>query len=155
MPYGFALLHERPWISPWIKSMSDKLDITIRVIASQLSGHSDVISNRFGRDQQNKNWASETWGRHTKNHRFFPSFMDSLCHIRNERMYVLEWRTVPTLTWDLFWCLFSSLLLNSGNKHQNYPLMSAETVHHSSTYIILCKCSIVCASTTVALTSYA
>ena len=52
-------------------------------------------------------------------------------------MYVLSWRTVSVLTWALFWCLFPSLLRNSGNKHQNNPLVSAETVRHSSTYIIL------------------
>ena len=32
--------------SPWIKSISNDLDITIHVIASQLFGHCDVISNR-------------------------------------------------------------------------------------------------------------
>ena len=37
----------------------------------------------------------------------------------------------------LFWYLFPSLLRNSGNKHQNNTLVSAETVRHSSTYIIL------------------
>ena len=41
------------------------------------------------------------------------------------------------LTRVLFWGLFRSLLRNSGNKHQNNPLVSAETVRHSSTYIIL------------------
>ena len=29
------------------------------------------------------------------------------------------------------------LIRNSGNKHQNNPLVSAETVRHSSAYIIL------------------
>ena len=29
-------LHDRPWISPWIKSISNELDITIHVIALQL-----------------------------------------------------------------------------------------------------------------------
>ena len=37
----------------------------------------------------------------------------------------------------LFWYLFPSLLRNSGNKHQHNSLVSAETVRHSSTYIIL------------------
>ena len=36
-----------------------------------------------------------------------------------------------------FLYLFPSLLHNSGNKHQNNPLVSAESVRHSSTYIIL------------------
>ena len=47
-------------------------------------------------------------------------------------MHVLSWRTISALTWVLFWCLF-----NLFNKHQNNPLVSAETVRHSSTYIIL------------------
>ena len=35
--------------------------------------------------------------------------------------------------------VFISLVVrNSGNKHQNNPLVSAETVRHSSTYIMLC-----------------
>ena len=37
----------------------------------------------------------------------------------------------------LSWCLFPSLLRNSGNKHQNNTLVGTETVRHSSTYIIL------------------
>ena len=52
-------------------------------------------------------------------------------------MYVLSWRTVSALTRVLFRFLFPSLLRNSGNKHQNNPLVSAETVRHESTYIIL------------------
>ena len=30
-------LDDRPWISPWIKSISNELDLTIHVIVSQLS----------------------------------------------------------------------------------------------------------------------
>ena len=52
-------------------------------------------------------------------------------------MYVLEWRTVSALTRVLFWYLFPLLLRNSGHKHQNNPLVSAETIRHSSAYIIL------------------
>ena len=37
-------LHDRPWISPWIKSTSNELDITCHVFASQLSGHCDFIA---------------------------------------------------------------------------------------------------------------
>ena len=39
-------LHDRPWISPWIKSVANELDITIHVIESQFSSHCDVISTR-------------------------------------------------------------------------------------------------------------
>ena len=52
-------------------------------------------------------------------------------------MYVLSWRTVSALTGVLFWYLFPSLIRNSGNKHQNNPLVSTEMIRHSSTYIIL------------------
>ena len=63
--------------------------------------------------------------------------MDSLCRVRNKIMYELLWRTNYELTSVLFWCLFPSLLRNSGNKHQNNTLVSAKTVRHASTYIIL------------------
>ena len=52
-------LHERPWISLW---MSNELDITVHVIASQLSHDCDVIRNRLWRHQQNEDQASETLG---------------------------------------------------------------------------------------------
>ena len=57
-----AFLHDRPWIPPWIKSISNELDISIHLIASQFSGHCDVINNRLWRHQQNENRASETPG---------------------------------------------------------------------------------------------
>ena len=63
--------------------------------------------------------------------------MDSLCRVRNKIMHVLSWRTVSALTRVLFWYLLPSLLRNSGSKHQNNPLVSSETIRHSSTYIIL------------------
>ena len=52
-------------------------------------------------------------------------------------MYVLLWRTVSALTRVLFWYLSPSLLRNSGNKHQNNYLVGAETIRHSSAYIIV------------------
>ena len=63
--------------------------------------------------------------------------MDLLCRVRNKIMYVLSRRTVSALTRVLLLCLIPLLLRNSGNKHKNNPLVSAETVRHSSTYIIL------------------
>ena len=96
------------------------LNIIIHVIASQLFGHCDVIDNWLWRHQQNKNWASEAVYRSS----FLSSFMDSLCCVRNKIMHVLSWRTVSARS-------------NSWNKHQNNPLVSAETVHRPSTYIIL------------------
>ena len=131
-------LHDRSWISPWIKSISNELDIIIHVIASQLPGKCDVISNWLWRHQQNENRASETRGRCERS--FLSSFMDSLCRVRNKIMYVLSWWTVSALTF-LLECYFGIqlpplLLRNSRNKHQNNPLVSTETVRHSRTYII-------------------
>ena len=117
-------LHDRPWISPWIKSISNELDITCHVFVSQLHGHCDVIANPLWRHQQNVKRARETRGWCVKI-LVLVSLMDSLCRVRNEIMYVLLWRTVYALTRVLFWCLFPSLLRNSGNKHQNNPLVSA------------------------------
>ena len=45
-------------------------------------------------------------------------------------MYVLLWRTVSAPPRVLFWSLFK-------HKHQNNPFVSAETIRHSSAYIIL------------------
>ena len=45
---------------------------------------------------------------------------DLLCYNKTvyRIMYVLEWRTVSTLTRGLFWCLFPELRSNEGNKHK-------------------------------------
>ena len=131
-----TFLHDRSWIAPWIKSISNELDITCHVFASQLSGHCDVIADRLWRHQQNVMRASEPRGFCVKI-LVSASFMNLLCRVRNKLMYVLLWRTVYALTRVLFWCLFPSLLRNLGNKHQNNPPVSAQTVRHASTYIIL------------------
>ena len=133
------VLYDRPWILPWMKSISNELDITLHVIASQLSRYCDVISNGLWSHQQNEDRASETWGRCVKIIALL-LFMDTLCHVRNKIMYVLSSHSVSSLIRVLFLCLFPSLLRNSGNKHKNNPLVSAETVRHSSTYIILYFC---------------
>ena len=52
-------------------------------------------------------------------------------------IYALEWRTVLALTRGLFWCQFPKWRNNEGNKHQINTRVSAETVRHESTYIIL------------------
>ena len=75
-----AFLHDRPWISPWIKSISNELDVICHVFASYCL----VIVTSSPID----------------------------CDVISK-------------TRVLFWCLFPSLLRNSGNKHQNNPLVSA------------------------------
>ena len=80
-------------------------------------------------------------GNYVKRLSFLLSFMDSLCRAKNIIMYVPSWWTVPALTRVLFRCSFSLLLRNSGNKHQNNLLVSADTVRHLSTHIILYICN--------------
>ena len=106
------------------------------MIASQLPGYCDVINKRLWRHEQNVNPAREA-RRRCVYIVVFIVILSSLCRVRNKMMYVLSWRTVSALNRVLFLSLFPSLLRNSGNKHQNYPLVSAETVRHSSTYISL------------------
>ena len=64
--YNIYCILTRPWLSPWMKSISSEFDIIIHVIASHLSGHCDVISNRMWRHRQNENWVCETRGRCVK-----------------------------------------------------------------------------------------
>ena len=68
---------------------------------------------------------------------FLSSFMDSLCRIRKNIMFVLSSRTVSVLTRVLFRYLCRSLLRNSGNKHKNDTRVSVETVLHSSTLLFM------------------
>ena len=57
-------------------------------------------------------------------------------------MYVLSSRTVSALTQVLFLCLFPLLLITTREINtKNNPLISAETVRHSNTYIILYICN--------------
>ena len=116
---------------PWMKSISNKLNITIHVIAWCLSQvHCDLISNRLWCHQQNLIRASETRDRCKNNilFTFLLSFMDSLCRVRNKTMYVLSWRTTYTLTRVLFGCLFPSLPCHSRERINSSPL---DYIHHS------------------------
>ena len=56
-----------------------------------------------------------------------PLIKNIMIYNQKRIMYVLEWRTVLALTRGLFWCL----------KYQNNTRVSADTVRHESTYIIL------------------
>ena len=105
------LLHRRLWISPWIKSISNELDIAVHELTSQVSGHCDVISNRLWRPQQNASRALETRGRCAKIFVFI------------------------VIYGFIILCLFPDLLSNVGNKHQSNPVVGPKTVRHSSSYI--------------------
>ena len=131
---GFHIfLHDRPWISPWIKSISKELEITCHVFASQLSGHCDVIASRLWRHQQNVQRSSET-----RMILILASFIDSLCRVRNEIMYLLSWRTISALTRVLFCCLFPSLLRNEGRcekKCKSHPKFTCCLINGMCTYL--------------------
>ena len=128
-------LHDRPWISPWIKSISNELDITCHVFASQLSGHCDVIANRLWRHQQNVLRASETRGWCVKI-LVLGSFMDSLCRVRNKMMYVLLWRTVSG-SLECYFGVYYPRCFTTREINAKITLSWALKTRHSSTYIIL------------------
>ena len=60
-------LHDRPWISPWIKSIYNELDIIIHVFASRLSGHQQTIVTSSAEGKP------KAWGKGTmrKDRRFY------------------------------------------------------------------------------------
>ena len=122
-------LQARTWLLPWIKSISNELDIIFHMPLSQLSGQSgyiivtssaidcDVISKRV---------------RHGDDRPFYHLLW--IHYIRQEIKWCIYFHdNLFMLTEGLFWCLFPSLLCNSGNKEQNNPLVSAKIVCHSST----------------------
>ena len=106
-----TFLHGRPWTSPFIKAISNELDIMFHALASQLFGHCADIGNRFWRHQQTVDRVSETLGRCVKIV-IVASFMDSLYRVRDNTIYVLSCRTVYALTRVLIWCLLPWLLRN-------------------------------------------
>ena len=117
-------LHERPWISPWIKSISNELNITFHVLASQLSGHCDVISHRLWRLQQNVNRASTTLGQCVNIVVFIVIYRFVIsCKKWNNACTLLTNCLCAHLSAILVF--FPSLLCNSGHKHQNNLLVSA------------------------------
>ena len=75
------------------------------VLALELSGHCDVISNQLCRHQQNVNRASETRGRYVKIVVFIVIDGFVLSCKKYEIMYVLFWRTLYALTRVLFFVL--------------------------------------------------
>ena len=81
--YDNQFLHDWPWVSPWIKSICNELDITCHVFLSQLSGHCDIIANRLWRYLQNVKQASDTRGCCVKI-LVLASFMESLCRVRKK-----------------------------------------------------------------------
>ena len=133
---GYVFLHDRPWISPWIKSISNESGITCHVVEAQLLGNCGVINNQLWRHQQNINKGS---GKRRRCMGIAVFILNDLCvcRLRNQITHLLLWRTVHVFTRMLILCLFPSLLRNSGNKRQNDPLVSAQTSWPSSTCIIL------------------
>ena len=94
-----------------------------------------VMSSAIDCDVISRRKTNRDTGTMCKDHRFIVIY-GFVMSCKNKVRYALSWRTVSALTWVLFCCLLPLLLHNSGNRHQNNPLGSAETVCHSSTYII-------------------
>ena len=119
-------LHDWLWILHWIKF--NELNIIFHLHSSQLPSQLWYHHQRYtiNCDFVISMWTDQVM--HDGNvwkSSFSLLFMGSSCHIRNKIMYILSWHLANALTLGLFWCLFPSWLHNSGNKHQNYPLVSA------------------------------
>ena len=113
------------------------MDINFHAIASQLSGHCDLITNRFWRLQQNVKRTSEAWRWCVKIVVFIVIYEFVLSCKKWNNVFDLVTKYLCTHFYALlFWCVCPSLLRKSGNKHQNNPVVSTLTVRHSSKYII-------------------
>ena len=68
-----TFLHDRLWISLWIKSISNELDITIHLIASQLSGHVALWHHQQSIVTSSAEWkpSKGDTGRMCKDRRFY------------------------------------------------------------------------------------
>ena len=89
------LLHDQPWISPWIKSISNELSlftwsrhnclvmVTSSAIACDVISRTKTEQVRHGNDMLRSS--------------FLSSSKDSLCNVKNKIMYVLSWRTVSEM----------------------------------------------------------
>ena len=105
-----AFLHDWPWISPWIKSMSNELDHYSRdgiTIVWSLCHHQQSIVTSSAEPRPSK------WD------------IGTMCKDRHllSRVRIFSRWTVSALTRGLFWCLFPLLLCNLGNK--------LKYIHHS------------------------
>ena len=120
-------LHNQSWISPWIKLISNELDITAHIHASQLlcpimhfAITFDVLIRMYTEQMRTRPnvWSASPW----------LSFIGSLCYVSNKIMYVLSTVILVFISWAAS---------QIRNKHQNKTRFSAQTVPHSSVYIVL------------------
>ena len=105
------------------------------MIASQLSGHCEVISNRLWRHQQNVNRASETRRRRVKIV-VLSLFMDSSCRLRNKIIYALSWRTVYALTRVLFFGVYFHRCCTTRTINANITLSRAHKQFTTRVHVI-------------------
>ena len=103
----FVLLHWRPWIWPWTKSIANKLRGQFSRVRVTIVRSRDALCNQLWRHQQNVNKKNEILVRCVKIV-ILLLFMGSLCRRRNKIMYTLSLRTVYAHTLELFVCLFPS-----------------------------------------------
>ena len=143
---NMSFLHDRPWISPWIKSISYELNITFHVLAPQLSGNCDVISNRLRRHLQNLFRAGEKRCRCVRIVVFFVIY-SSACRVRNKMIYVPSWQAVSVLTRVLFLCLLFISQTRKQPSRQRRNTSQLECIHYSlyqwkSRLQSVCRCQL-------------
>ena len=112
------------------------IDITFHMIASQLSGYCDIISNWLWHHQQNMKWVSETRRQCVK-------IVDFII-IYGFIIACKKWNNICNLVMNCLCAHWSVILvfiflaaMQLRKKKQSNLLMSTWTVHHFTTNIIL------------------
>ena len=95
---------------PWIKWISNELDIPFHVLVSQLSGHCNA-RNILWRHQHNVNRASDTRGWFVKIVILTVTY-GFVMSCKKWNNVLLSWQTISVLTPVLFWCIFPRCCAN-------------------------------------------
>ena len=75
----YSLLHNQPWILPWIKLIFNMLNITFLVHKLQLLHRVMYLRPQLCCRQQHVNWVSKTWGQCVKINTFIVIYGYSMC----------------------------------------------------------------------------
>ena len=121
------------WIWPWMKSMSNELRLFLCVRASQLLRRNsyNIISNRLWRHQWSIKQVGKTRGWCVKIGTLFVFYVLFISYEKHDNIFTVVTNFLYEHSGVMLVCNSLAAL------HQHNTPMSAYTVRHSSTYIIL------------------